>query len=254
MKAQWDYTTFADAYLKRPDYAELAIDQILARSHVGHDAPVCDIGAGVAHLTLPLARRGCTVTAIEPNDAMRRLGRERTAEYPSVQWREGTGEVTGEPANTFALVTFGSSFNVTDRMAALRETARILRPRGWFSCLWNHRDLMDPLQAAIEAVIRRHLPEYGYGVRREDQTTTIMASELFEAVEHFEARVTHRQSTDDCIAAWRSHATLARQSGTRFEEIIAAITSVVESAGTAPLAIPYVTRVWIARRNERDPA
>ena len=29
MKTEWDYTTLADAYLKRPDYADAAIDAML---------------------------------------------------------------------------------------------------------------------------------------------------------------------------------------------------------------------------------
>ena len=30
MKTEWDYTTLADAYLKRPDYADAAIDAMLS--------------------------------------------------------------------------------------------------------------------------------------------------------------------------------------------------------------------------------
>lgn len=29
MKTEWDYTELAEAYLKRPDYAQSAIDQML---------------------------------------------------------------------------------------------------------------------------------------------------------------------------------------------------------------------------------
>lgn len=29
MKTEWDYTNLAEAYLKRPDYAESAIDEML---------------------------------------------------------------------------------------------------------------------------------------------------------------------------------------------------------------------------------
>ena len=39
---------------------------------------ICDIGAGVAHLTIPLASRGFIVDAVEPNDSMRRNGIKRT--------------------------------------------------------------------------------------------------------------------------------------------------------------------------------
>ena len=32
MKTEWDYTNLADAYLKRPDYAQNAIDKMIAQA------------------------------------------------------------------------------------------------------------------------------------------------------------------------------------------------------------------------------
>ena len=34
MKTEWDYTELADAYLKRPDYAEEAINKMMEIAHV----------------------------------------------------------------------------------------------------------------------------------------------------------------------------------------------------------------------------
>ncbi|MCE9613271.1 MAG: methyltransferase domain-containing protein [Lentisphaerae bacterium] len=247
MKTNWDYTPLADAYLKRPDYSPAALGQMLALAKVRPGDPVCDVGAGVAHLTIPLASHGLRVSAVEPNDAMRANGVKRTAGLANVSWTEGTGEATGQPANHFKLVTFGSSFNVTDRPAALRETNRILQPGGWFACMWNHRDLEDPLQAAIESTIKHLIPAYAYGTRREDQTDIINASGLFDPVHVLSGTVTHQQTCDECIEAWRSHATLQRQAGDRFGEVVAAIAKVLADGGAATITIPYTTRIWMAR-------
>ena len=35
MKTEWDYTNLADAYLKRPDYSEVAIDAMLSIADLG---------------------------------------------------------------------------------------------------------------------------------------------------------------------------------------------------------------------------
>jgi ubiquinone/menaquinone biosynthesis C-methylase UbiE len=248
MKTQWDYTELAQAYLRRPDYADAAIDGLLERVRIARGGRACDVGAGVAHLTLKLLERGLDVVPVEPNDEMRRLGSERTREkFPSVRWVEGTGEQTGQPAGVFDLVTFGSSFNVTDRSRALAESARILKPRGFFACMYNHRELDDPLQARIEAVIKQHLPSYGYGTRREDQTAIIEESRLFQAVQVLEARVLHRQTQADCLEAWRSHATLQRQAGDRFSDVVESIRRLLESHAKDPIEVPYTTRVWLAQ-------
>ena len=73
MKTEWDYTNLADAYLKRPDYSEIAIDSMIKLTDIVENDKICDVGAGVAHLTLMLAKRKFNVSAIEPNDAMRKM-------------------------------------------------------------------------------------------------------------------------------------------------------------------------------------
>ena len=248
MKTEWDYTSLADAYLQRPDYADTAIDELVRVAGVGEGDGVCDVGAGVAHLTLMLAARGLTVHAVEPNDAMRANGIVRTASLGNVTWSEGTGEETGMPADTYRLVTFGSSFNVTDRAAALAESARILQSRGWFACMWNHRDLEDPIQSRVESIIRERVIGYGYGTRREDQTAVIAESGLFEPALRFNGTVVHRQSVDDQVEAWRSHATLQRQAGDAFHGVVDAIEAYLRSLGSDSIEIPYVTNVWAAQR------
>jgi ubiquinone/menaquinone biosynthesis C-methylase UbiE len=244
MKTEWDYTDLAKAYLKRPDYADLALDEMLAHAGLSAGAYACDVGAGVAHLTRKLESRGLRVVAVEPNDAMRTLGSTRTR---GVVWYEGTGEDTRQPDATFDLVTFGSSFNVTDRKRALAESARIARPGGWFACMWNHRDLGDPLQGAIEETIARHVPGYAYGTRREDQTDVIRASGLFSEVRKIEGRVVHGQSKDENVEAWRSHATLQRQAGARFGAVVDAIAKLVDRCSSETVLVPYTTRIWMAQ-------
>jgi SAM-dependent methyltransferase len=246
MKTEWDYTALADAYLKRPDYSDPAIDAMLTLTGLS-GGKVCDVGAGVAHLTLMLAARGFDVTAVEPNDSMRANGIRRTANLDHVRWFEGTGERTGQSARAFDLVTFGSSFNVCDRALALQETARILKPGGWFACMWNHRRLDDPIQAGIEAVIKRTVPTYGYGTRREDQRSVIEASGLFGPVIHLDSGVLHRQTIEECVEAWRSHATLARQAGDAFPDVVAAIDAFLRDLGHPSITVPYDTNIWMAQ-------
>ena len=247
MKTEWDYTNLSEAYLARPDYAAAAIDAMLAATG-SRGGRVCDVGAGVAHLTLMLAARGCEVTAVEPNDAMRARGSSRTAGDASVSWYEGTGERTGQPSGHFDLVTFGSSFNVCDRALALAESVRVLKPRGWFACMWNHRVLDDPIQAEIESIIVRRVPEYRHGTRREDQTAVIAASALFGPVVRIESDIVHRQGVADCAEAWRSHATLARQAGPRFPGVVDEIEGLLAGLARPEIEVPYVTRIWIAQR------
>ena len=247
MKTEWDYTDLADAYLKRPDYAQEAIDKMLAKTGVKAGDVACDVGAGAAHLTLKLAEYGLKVCAVEPNDAMRKNGMERTKQFQDVQWFEGVGEHTGMEAGKFDIVTFGSSFNVCNRQEALSESKRILKPQGWFACMWNHRDLNDPLQMEIENILKSEIEGYSYGTRREDQTEVINESGLFHEVVYVEGTVLHDVLAEDFIEGWKSHGTVHRQSKDKFDYINKQIRSVVEAKGEEYIKIPYTTRIWMAQ-------
>src|SRR5262245_21728914 len=86
MKTEWDYTELADAYLKRAPYSDDALSELLAAAGVSAGGKICDVGAGTAKLTLPLAERGYSINAVEPNDAMRANGIKLTAALKNVQW------------------------------------------------------------------------------------------------------------------------------------------------------------------------
>lgn len=248
MKTEWDYTNLAQAYLKRPDYSLEAIKQMLQKTNVIKGDLACDVGAGVAHLSLMLIKEGLIVTSVEPNDAMRNLGQERTAKFENITWFEGTGENTEQAEKTFDIVTFGSSFNVCNRQDALREAARILKNDGWFVCMWNHRNLDDPIQSKIEDIIKSYIPEYGYGTRREDQKSVIEASGLFSNVHKITGAVIHKQEIKDTVEAWRSHATLERQSGEYFNEIIEKVEEYLKTLKSTSIDIPYTTNIWVAQK------
>ena len=247
MKTEWDYTELADAYMKRPDYALEAIDRMVEIAGLKKGDMVCDVGAGDGHLTRLLADRGLAVRAVEPNDAMRVNGIKMTQKYENVKWSEGVGEHTGMPESTFKMVSFGSSFNVTDRQQSLKEAKRILVDGGWFACMWNHRDLDDPIQHSIEEIIKSYVPEYSYGTRREDQTDVINASGLYGDVVKFEGHVTHMVPVDDVIEGWRSHGTVHRQAKEKFDAIMNDIEKYLRGLGEGKIAVPYTTHVWMAQ-------
>jgi SAM-dependent methyltransferase len=247
MSVQFDYSPYSVTYASRPDYVPDVVQAVLRTSDVSTGDPVCDVGAGSGHLTEPLLEHGLVVDAVEPNAAMRAVGMRRIPQHSGVTWHTGIGEKTGMPADRYALVAFGSSFDRTDRPAALRETARILRPGGYFACLWNHRLLDDPLQTRIEEVIKDHVPDYSYGVRRTDQRPVIEECGLFTSPVHLCGRKVFRVQARPWCEAWRSHLTLGEQAGARFETVLDAIRALVEKEAGDWIDVPYETRAWVAR-------
>lgn len=249
MSVTWDYTSLAHAYADRPAYADAAVDAVLAVTGLSPGALVCDIGAGTGHLTEPLGRRGLVVDAVEPNAAMRGVGQDRLRDAAGTTWCEGTAEETGRLAGVYDAVLFGSSLNVTDTRRSLPEAARLLKPRRWTVCLWNHRDLDDPLQDRIERRIHARIPAYEYGSRRADQRPLLRASGLFEEPLLLEVRTLHHVDRDAWLNGWRSHATLQRQAGELFDAVVDDISEDLDGAPST-LAVPYTTRVFLARARD----
>ena len=242
-----DYTRFAADYELRPPYIDRAITAALRAATATPGSRACDLGAGTGRLARLLAHDGLDVDAVEPTAAMRKQGIAHTADLLDVTWYDATAEDTGRPSNAYSLVTFGSSFNVVDQPAALRETARLLTAGGYFACCWNHFDLDDPLQIAVEQLIRDRLPSWPTGIVGADPTAVLEQSGLFAAPVHLSAHTVHVGPASTWAAAWRSHWTLQQHAGDAFDAIVAEIDALVRATAGDTVRTAYSTRVWIAQ-------
>lgn len=251
----WDYTKHAKFYEYRPNYANRSIDMLvtLAKKGVGlneaQNLKVADIGAGTGNLTIMLLERGCEVVAVEPNDAMREIGIERT-KNKNVSWVRATGVDSTLKSNEFDWVSFGSSFNVMDRLEALKEAHRLLKDNGYFSAMWNHRDLNDEIQTKAENIILEFVPNYSGGVRREDQRPFLeQHKELFDNIIYTEEDFYFHQSIENYINAWRSvknpYWDLETEKG---QELFKEICKKWQTDLPKEFNIKYTTRAWSARK------
>ena len=242
MKTEWDYSERAHTYDMRADYSQKAVNKLLQTTKCSSDKPVGDIGAGTGKLSKMLLDFGLTVRAVEPNDNMRKYGIENT-KSGSIFWSEGTGENTGLNDSSVYAAFFGSSFNVVNQQMALKEVKRILVPGGWFGCMWNHRDVEDPLQKEIENIITSFIPNYDYGLRRQNPSSVISDSGLFSEVMHIEEKFNTSMKTTESVDTWKSHDTLFRQSNGKFNDIIKEISNTMTAD---EYLVPYFTRIWFS--------
>lgn len=247
MAENWDYSQQAAYYKYRPNYPAKVIDCIMEYADLAakKDFRVADIGAGTGNLTVLLAKYPCFITAVEPTPAMSDIGKQRTKKLNQISWIKADGCNTTLPAEAFDLVTFGSSFNVLDRAKALVETARILKKGGVFSCLWNHRDLNADFQKEVDAIIKEIIPEYEYGVRRQDQRNVIENSGLFADIMYLEMDFVFRQTLENYINAWKSvknkYWDLATPEG---KKVFEAICDKIYSRLPPEFSIKYTCRSW----------
>lgn len=234
----WDYTNLSCFYEKRVDYSKTCVQILL---DITKPSLICDIGAGTGKLTTMLAANRARVVAIEPNLEMMSVGFSKTNEM-LVEWENYSAEDNKQASEKFDLVTFGSSLNVTDVSKSIPESIRILKPDGYLACLWNHRDFSDDLQKQIEQTIKANLNNYSYGSRREDQS--LLLRKYLKNIIKVECDFEVVQKKQDSIDAWRSHLTLKKQSGDRFEHIISEISKLTPEI----FSTRYTTVMWIGQK------
>jgi ubiquinone/menaquinone biosynthesis C-methylase UbiE len=206
VEKNWDYSENAKYYKHRPNYSQKAIRMLIeyVEAKDKENFSVADIGAGTGNLTIMILNEGFkNVTAVEPNDEMRKIGEDLT-KNTSATWIRATATET-TLSDKYNWVTFGSSFNVIDRNAALAETHRILKEDGYFTCMWNHRNLSCPIQKQAEDIIESFVPEYERGVRREDQRPFLEQNATnFKDICYIEVDFNVKRTIDEYILAWKS--------------------------------------------------
>lgn len=246
MKLKWDYTDLAAKYDDRADYDSLLITEVF-NFHTHTSIPtILDMGAGTGKLTKELIKLKCDVIASEPNDEMRKFGK-LNVKSSNCQWINSPGENIGVEDKSIDSVWFGSSFNVVDHNVLGPELRRILKPRSWLTCLWNHRDLNNPFQQEVENIIKHEIKNYDYGTRRKDPSAEIKNLGFFGQVTKFESNFKINIPSKSYVEAWKSHATLQRQCNSQehFLELISKIEKLLENQEN--LEVPYTTRLWTSQ-------
>ena len=124
---RWVFNRLAAEYRHRPGYPPALLARLRALGG-GPGSRVAELGAGTGLLSLPLARLGARVVAVEPARAMLEALRARAA--PGVEPIHAAAEETGLPSGCFDLVVLADALQWIDPDRGGREAARLLAPGG----------------------------------------------------------------------------------------------------------------------------
>ncbi len=245
-----DFTELAKFYTDRPGYSlELLIyvrDHILASQHLSN-IKVADIGAGTGKLTENLTQIGLTGYAVEPNDAMREEGIKHFQDKDAFVWYKGAAEATNLPDNCVDWVLMGSSFHWTDAAQSIEEFKRILKPGGFFTAIWNPRNVeSSELHQKIEEVVYQEIPD----MKRVSSGKSITTAQMHEKIGNIECPLIFMECEHEEIMTkerymniWRSVNDIQVQAGKEgFGRILRGIEAILKDYDE--IVVPYKSRAW----------
>ncbi len=239
------FASVADVYERgRPGYAPAVIGAAAAELGIGPADRVLDLAAGTGKLTRALLSHGFDVTAVEPQEEMRRVLREKAG---AADIRPGIAEQIPLDDGSVAAVTIADAFHWFDRPRALQEIRRVLAPGGglalfstapdWGGASWAHE------LGTLVAESRPEHPHYdgrswqdyvreaeGFGEPWEVQLTTYVPADP-------EAVVAHMASI-----SW-----MAGLEESQRAELIMGMRAIVEG-GTTPERLALHVAIGLSRR------
>jgi ubiquinone/menaquinone biosynthesis C-methylase UbiE len=250
-----DFTGLARHYINRPAYCPELLDRLLAYTGCTAGSPVAEAGAGTGKFTLMLGERELRVFAVEPNEAMIQEGIRYTVHLPCISWSRGTGAETGLADGSVRWAVMASSFHWTDPTESLPEFRRILSRDGFFTALWNPRNIeVSEFHSAVEKEIAKIVPELkrvssGSRSNSKDWGQILVSTDDFSDAFYMEADYSETMSRQRYLGVWDSVNDIRVQAGearwSRIKSMLAEIT-----AGTEEILVPYKIRSWTVRRKD----
>ncbi|WP_393086877.1 class I SAM-dependent methyltransferase [Streptomyces sp. LN704] len=155
----------------RPRYPAALVDELAGRVGLGPGVRVLEIGPGTGQLTVPLARLGCDVTAVELGPALAAVARRNLRGFPRARVEVAEFERWPLPRDPFDVVVCATAFHWIDPAVRVVKAARALGPDGVLALVTTHHVAGGSTDffARVQACYERWDPATPPGLRASDE-------------------------------------------------------------------------------------
>lgn len=225
----------ADAYDNaRPTYPRDAVAWMVQPQ----SARVLELGAGTGKLTQQLVALGHEVIATDPLEPMlSRLCRR----VPTARAVLSGAERIPLSARSVDVVIAAQAFHWFHTDRVLPEVARVLRPRGAFALVWNHRDDRVPWVRRLGSIIGDNVADSQW-----DPVRGLDDSGLFETVLRRSFRFWQPLTRDSLRDLVVSRSNVARMPEAERAPLLRAVDRLYEEYGRGRdgMSMPYLTHAY----------
>ncbi len=203
------YDSLATNYdMGRIGYAN-ELYQTIVDYGLGRTAKILDVACGTGIASRPFVENDYDVTGVDQSDAMLEIARSN---LPQATWVQGSAEALPFDDATFDAALSAQAFHQFDRVSALREMLRVLRPGGIVAIWWKQLMADDPY-AELRASVAREIgaepvPEgltggfkEFYGAALRDHTLRIIPWRAAIGLEQILAYERSRKSLRDALGS-----------------------------------------------------
>jgi len=128
----------ADLYdVARPSYPPELVEAVRS-AFQGTQSRTLEIGCGTGQATLPFARQGCRITALEPGQRLAKLAAKNLAAFPLVDIQATSFEDWSVAEGQFDLVMSATAFHWVSPEVRYAKSAQALTEDGWLALFWNN--------------------------------------------------------------------------------------------------------------------
>jgi SAM-dependent methyltransferase len=243
----------------RPRYPEALFAELVRRAGLQPTAELLEIAPGTGQATLPLARRGHRITAIELGANMARVARDRLKAYPDVVIMHASFEEADLRAGAFDLVYVATAFHWIAPETRFAKTHASLRRAGHLAII--HRNHVsdergDAFTAATQPIYRRYERDTAAGARtyvprrRADLGPEPVDETLFTPVSFDTYPEVVRYSADQYVSLLSTYSpTLAMKPEAR-TAFLDEIRQLIEQRFDGQVAQHYAMSLQLAQRKE----
>lgn len=138
-RLRWMFTQDAELYDRcRPGYPPRLFDDLALHTGLGLGSRVLEIGCGTGQATVPMARLGCRIVAVELGADLAAVAQHNLAGFPGTEIVVAAFEDWQLPAAKFEVVLAATAFHWIDPAVRMVKAADALRPGGVLAVISTH--------------------------------------------------------------------------------------------------------------------
>jgi SAM-dependent methyltransferase len=240
----------------RPGYPSRLFDDLAVLIHAGLGARVLEIGCGTGQATLPLARLGCSIIAVELSADMTAIARQHLAEFPAAQVVVSAFEDWPLPNDRFDIVLSATAFHWLDPDVRMTKAADALRPEGTLALISTHHVAggTDPFFVEVQRCYERFVPDTPPDLRLPTSHEVPVDPAEFDRSRRFGPVQFHRYEWDqtystreyiDLLLTYSGHRAMPE---TRRRSLLNYIAELIDNNYGGQITKRYLTQLAIARR------